>query len=108
METFSALLAIYAGNSLVTGEFPAQRPVTRSFEYVFDLHLNKQLRLVIWDAITPIMTSLQWLLMFWGAESWPLDPYIWYFINVTKSNQSFLMQEIPKMLTSCGFNSLLI
>ena len=27
----SALLAIYAGNSLVTGEFPAQRPVTRNF-----------------------------------------------------------------------------
>ena len=28
METFSALLAIYAGNSPVTGEFSAQRPVT--------------------------------------------------------------------------------
>ena len=36
METFSALLAICAGNSPVTGEFPAQRPVTRSF-YVFTL-----------------------------------------------------------------------
>ena len=31
METFSALLAICAGNSPVPGEFPAQRPVTRSF-----------------------------------------------------------------------------
>ena len=30
METFSGLLAICAGNSPVTGEFPAQRPVTRS------------------------------------------------------------------------------
>ena len=29
METFSALLAICAGNSPVTSEFPAQRPVTR-------------------------------------------------------------------------------
>ena len=28
-ETFSALLAICAGNSPVSGEFPAQRPVTR-------------------------------------------------------------------------------
>ena len=27
METFSALLAICAGNSPITGEFPAQRPV---------------------------------------------------------------------------------
>ena len=32
METFSALLAICAGNSPVTGEFPTQRPVTRSFD----------------------------------------------------------------------------
>ena len=32
METFSALLAICAGNSLVPGEFPAQRPVKRSFD----------------------------------------------------------------------------
>ena len=31
METFSVLLAICAGNSPVTGEFPAQRPVTQSF-----------------------------------------------------------------------------
>ena len=39
METFSALLAIYAGNSPVIGEFPAQRPVTRRFDVFFDLHL---------------------------------------------------------------------
>ena len=43
METFSALLAICAGHSPVTGEFPAQRPVTRSFDVLFDLRLNKRL-----------------------------------------------------------------
>ena len=32
METFSALLALCVGNSPVTGEFPSQRPVTRSFD----------------------------------------------------------------------------
>ena len=32
-----------AGNSPATGEFPAQRPVTRSFDVFFDLHLNKRL-----------------------------------------------------------------
>ena len=42
METFSALLAICAGNSPVTGEFPAQRPVTRSFDVIFNLRLNKR------------------------------------------------------------------
>ena len=43
METFSALLAICAGNSPVSGEFPAQRPVTRSFDIIFDVRLSKQL-----------------------------------------------------------------
>ena len=31
METFSALLAFCAGNSPVTGEFPSQRPLMRTF-----------------------------------------------------------------------------
>ena len=44
METFSALLAICAGNSPASGEFPAQRPMTRSFDVFFDLCLNKRLR----------------------------------------------------------------
>ena len=43
METFSALLAICAGNSPVSGEFPAQRPVTRSFDVFLDLRLNKRM-----------------------------------------------------------------
>ena len=43
MEAFSALLAICAGNSPVPGEFPAQRPVTRSFDVFFDLHPNRRL-----------------------------------------------------------------
>ena len=37
METFSALLALCAGNSPVSGEFPAQMPVTRVFDVFFDL-----------------------------------------------------------------------
>ena len=49
METFSALLALSAGNSLVTGEFPAQRPVTRSFDVFFDRGLNKRLSKQSWD-----------------------------------------------------------
>ena len=40
MEAFSGLLAICAGNSSVTGEFPAQRPVTRIFDVFFDLRLE--------------------------------------------------------------------
>ena len=48
METFSPLLAICAGNSPVSGEFPAQRPVTRSFDVFFDLRLNKRLSKQWW------------------------------------------------------------
>ena len=42
METFPALLAICVGNSPVTGEFHAQRPVTRSFDGFYDLRPSKQ------------------------------------------------------------------
>ena len=52
METFSALLALYVGNSPVSGEFPSQRPVTQSLDVFSDLRLNN------WDAIVPIMMSL--------------------------------------------------
>ena len=48
METFSALLAICAGNSPVADEFPSQRPVTRSFGVFFDLRLNKRLSKQSW------------------------------------------------------------
>ena len=48
METFSALLAICAGNSPVPDEFPAQRPVTRSFDVFFDLRVNKGLSKQSW------------------------------------------------------------
>ena len=48
METFSASLAIWAGNSPVTGVFPAQRPVSRSFDVFFDLRLNKRLSKQLW------------------------------------------------------------
>ena len=56
METVSALLALCAGNSSVIGEFPAQRPVTRSFDVFFDPRPKKTVeqtivRLAIWDAI---------------------------------------------------------
>ena len=56
METFSALLALCAGNSPVTGEFSAQRPATRSFDIFFAEQTVETP--VIWDAIALIMTSV--------------------------------------------------
>ena len=43
-RNISTLLAFCAWNSPMTGEFPAQTPVTRSFDVFFDLRLNRQLR----------------------------------------------------------------
>ena len=48
METFSALLVLCVGNSPVNGEFPAQRPVTRSFDIFFDPHPNTRLSKQSW------------------------------------------------------------
>ena len=48
METLSALLAICAGNSPVSGEFPAQRPATRGFDVFFEQRPNKQLSKQSW------------------------------------------------------------
>ena len=48
METLSALLALCAGNSPVTGEFPAQTSVTRTFDVSFDLRLKKRLSKQSW------------------------------------------------------------
>ena len=48
METLSALLALCAGNSPVTVEFPAQRPVKQNIDVFFDLCLNKWLSKQSW------------------------------------------------------------
>ena len=63
METFSVFLALCAGNSPVTGEFPAQRPVTRSFDVFFDLRLNNRLSKQSWGwwFETPsVKTDIYW------------------------------------------------
>ena len=74
METLSALLAICAGNSPVPGEFPTQRPVTRSFDVFFYLRLDKLL-------------SIQWWGWWFGTLSHPLwrhrnEAYRWYHDNI--------------------------
>ena len=69
METFSMLLVLCTGNSHVTGEFAAQRPVTRSFDVFFDLHLNKRLSKQSWG---------------WWFETPPCP--LWRHCNVTQVN----------------------
>ena len=42
-NAFRVILALCAGNSPATGEFPSRRPVTRSFDVFFDVCLNTRL-----------------------------------------------------------------
>ena len=60
MEAFSALLAFCAGNSPVPGEFPSQRPVTRSFDVFFDMCLNKQVSKQSWGWWSETPPSSLW------------------------------------------------
>ena len=82
METFSALLAFCAGNSPVTGEFSAQRQVTRSFDVFFDLRQNPKL-------------SKQWRRWWFETLSRPL----WRHCNavcayhIFKINKSFYLSH---------------
>ena len=43
IEWFSAFPALCEGSAPITGGFPSQRPVKRSFGVFFDLHFNKRL-----------------------------------------------------------------
>ena len=71
-ETFSALLSIGTGNSPVAGEIPAERPVTRRFDVLFDLCLNKRLRKQLWGWW--FETPSRPLLRHCNANGlWPLD-----------------------------------
>ena len=77
METFPRYWPC-AENSPVTGEFPSQRPVTRSFDVFFDLRLNQVIETpLIWDAIAfvdyDVTVLIWWMHLFHHGQS----IYIW-------------------------------
>ena len=98
METFSALLAICAGNSPVIGEFSAQRPVTWSFHVLYDLCLNKRLskQTWVWWFDTPscpiwrhcnvsnliYITCNSWVILFFRS-------LLWHLIKLVRINYCF-------------------
>ena len=57
----SMLLALCAGNSPVTGEFPTQRPMTQSFHVFFGLLLNKRWSKQQWGWWFETPSHLLWL-----------------------------------------------
>ena len=104
-ETFSTLLAICAGNSLVTGEFPTQRPVTQSLDVFFDLCLNKCLSKQSWGWWFEMPSHLSWrhcnaqlnILREIGRENLGMyDLYIW--TNPIHSSLYFLQNAKTQWL----------
>ena len=81
MGTFSALLALCAGNSPVPGEFPAQRPVTRSFDVFFNLRPNKRLSKQSWG---------------WWFEM-PSHPS-WRHCNVLTRRETFKWWDLGRLI----------
>ena len=77
METFSALLALCAVNTPVTGELPSQRPVSRSFDVFFDLQLNKRLSKLSWG---------------WWFET--SSPLLWRHCNGTEPIFSLIVKHV--------------
>ena len=92
VETFSALLAVCERNSPVTGVFPSQRLVTRSFDVFFDLRLKKRLSKHSWcwwfgtpsaslwrhrndNSISGIILGMGWAMWEGVTSSHWLSPY---------------------------------
>ena len=69
------------------GEFPAQRPVTRSFDVFFHLRLNKRLSKQPWGwwFETP-----GWSLWRHRNVVWKKFPYYWPFVRGTTSHQRWI------------------
>ena len=84
MKTFSALLALCVVNSPITGEFPAQRPVTRSFDVFFDLRLDKRLSKHSWG---------------WWFET-PSRP-LWRHCNVWLKCHRSLFRRVWSIISQC-------
>ena len=80
-ENTFRVTGLLCGNSPVTGEFPSQRPVTRSFDVFFDLRLNKRLSEQSWG--------------WWFETPWRS---LWRHCNVPGA----IHPSIPSCLTCCS------
>ena len=60
METFFRVTGHLCGEFTGPGEFPAQRPVTRSFDVFFDLQPNKRLSKQWWGWWFETLSCLLW------------------------------------------------
>ena len=93
IETFSALLALCAENSPATGEFPSQRPVTRSFDAPFMCALNKRLSKQSWGWWFETQTRSLWRYRNVNAFLPSLDCYLRVCIIFVDQMMPFRMAD---------------
>ena len=106
METFSALLAPCAENSPVTGEFHAQRPVTRSFDILFDLRLNKRLSKQSWGWWFETLSRPLWRHSNVSSLSFKTSPKERAFEIITTKNQKYLiLKSTPGLLMGISWGT---
>ena len=80
---FSASLALYAGNSPVTGELPTQRPVTRSFDASLICALNKRSSKQSWGwFFDAIRSSWHHCDVLFPVYKWPNYWSIWNNVEI--------------------------
>ena len=74
---------IFRVTDLLCGEFPSQKPVTRSFDIYFDLHLNQQI-------------SKQWISWWFDSPSRSLwrDCNVFHMMHIIICVTKSYMQEI--------------
>ena len=95
METFSPLLALCAGNSLVSGEFPTQRPVTRSFDVFFDLCPNQRLSKHSWGWWFETPSCPLWRHRNGGILDWCIVRFMrWICSTISWVTLTILLQQL--------------
>ena len=86
---------VCAGNSPVTGQFPTQRSVTRSFDVFFDLRMNKQLSKQSWG----------WWFETSSCSLWRHRNDASAFRIIDTHHYGPAMWSISSLLTSCSTKS---
>ena len=75
------------------GEFPAQRTVTRSFDVIFDLRLNKRLSKQSWGWWFETLSRPLWRHCNGRSKSHRIRPEMWYYAdhNQPRADPKWLM-----------------
>ena len=96
-----------AGNTQVTGGFPAQRPVTRSFGVFYDLHLNKRLSKQSWGRWFETPSRPLWRHCNAIFPSWSFQNMLYHSMVMENMRHQFDTQRrctYRGRVTSCNSN----